>query len=145
VAKIKEAAVRVGFIGEGTMGGAIALNLRKAGHEVVVNNVNQEASARHTEVGCVWADTPREVGAASEVVFTSLPGPAEVEVVGLGKDGLIEGMAPGSVWFDLSTNSPNVVRRVHAAVAEKGISMLDSPVSTFPTRACTSRSTRSTS
>jgi 3-hydroxyisobutyrate dehydrogenase len=127
--------VKVGFIGLGTMGGGMALNLRKAGHEVVVNDVNQEASARHIEIGCTWADTPREVGAASEVVFTSLPGPAEVEAVGLGKDGLIEGMTPGSVWFDLSTNSPSAVRRVHAAMAEKGVSMLDSPVSGGPTGA----------
>ncbi len=124
--------MNVGFIGLGTMGGGIALNLRKAGHEIVVNDVRQEASARHIEVGCTWADTPREIGAGSDVVFTSLPGPAEVEAVGLGKDGLIEGMASGSVWFDLSTNSPSVVRRIHAAFAEKNISMLDSPVSGGP-------------
>jgi 3-hydroxyisobutyrate dehydrogenase len=124
--------VKVGFIGLGTMGGGMALNIRKAGHEVVVHDVNQAASARHIEIGCTWADTPREVGAASEVVFTSLPGPVEVEAVGLGKDGLIEGMAPGTAWFDLSTNSPNVVRRISAAFAEKGISMLDSPVSGGP-------------
>jgi 3-hydroxyisobutyrate dehydrogenase-like beta-hydroxyacid dehydrogenase len=124
--------MKVGFIGLGTMGGGMALNIRKAGHEVVVHDVNQEASARHIEVGCTWAETPREVGAASEVVFTSLPGPAEVEAVGLGKDGLIEGMAPGTAWFDLSTNSPSVVRRISAIFAEKGISMLDSPVSGGP-------------
>lgn len=124
--------MRVGFIGLGTMGGGMALNLRKAGYDVVVHDVNQAASARHIEVGCTWADSPREVGAASEVVFTSLPGPVEVEAVGLGPDGLIEGMAPGSVWFDLSTNSPAVVRRIHAAFAQKGISMLDSPVSGGP-------------
>lgn len=124
--------MKVGFIGLGTMGGGMALNVRRAGHDVVVHDVNQEASARHIEIGCTWADTPREVGAASEVVFTSLPGPAEVEAVGLGKDGLIEGMAPGTAWFDLSTNSPSVVRRIHAAFAEKGISMLDSPVSGGP-------------
>jgi 3-hydroxyisobutyrate dehydrogenase len=124
--------MKVGFIGLGTMGGGIALNVRKAGHDVVVNDVNQESSARHIEVGCIWVDTPREVGAASDVVFTSLPGPAEVEAVGLGEDGLIEGMPPGSVWFDLSTNSPTVARRIHAAFAEKGISMLDAPVSGGP-------------
>ncbi|HEX5369985.1 MAG TPA: NAD(P)-dependent oxidoreductase [Dehalococcoidia bacterium] len=124
--------MRVGFIGLGTMGGGMALNLRKAGHDVVVHDVNHAASARHIEAGCTWADSPKEVGAASEVVFTSLPGPVEVEQVGLGPDGLIEGMAPGTVWFDLSTNSPAVVRRIHAAFAEKGVSMLDSPVSGGP-------------
>jgi 3-hydroxyisobutyrate dehydrogenase len=127
--------MKVGFIGLGTMGGGIALNIRRAGHDVVVHDVNQESSARHIEIGCTWADSPREVGAASEVVFTSLPGPVEVEAVGLGKDGLIEGMAPGTAWFDLSTNSPTVVRRIHAAFATKGISMLDSPVSGGPSGA----------
>jgi 3-hydroxyisobutyrate dehydrogenase len=127
--------MKVGFIGLGTMGGGIALNIRRAGHDVVVHDVNQESSARHIEIGCTWADSPREVGAASEVVFTSLPGPVEVEAVGLGKDGLIEGMAPGTAWFDLSTNSPTVVRRIHAAFAAKGISMLDSPVSGGPSGA----------
>lgn len=127
--------MKVGFIGLGTMGGGIALNIRRAGHDVVVHDVNQESSARHIEIGCTWADSPREVGAASEVVFTSLPGPVEVEAVGLGKDGLIEGMAPGTAWFDLSTNSPTVVRRIHAVFAAKGISMLDSPVSGGPSGA----------
>jgi 3-hydroxyisobutyrate dehydrogenase len=127
--------MKVGFIGLGTMGGGIALNIRRAGHDVVVHDVNQESSARHIEIGCTWADSPREVGAVSEVVFTSLPGPVEVEAVGLGKDGLIEGMAPGTAWFDLSTNSPTVVRRIHAIFATKGISMLDSPVSGGPSGA----------
>ena len=124
--------MKVGFIGLGTMGGSMALNLRRAGHEVTVNDVREEAAARHIEAGCTWADTPKAVAEASEVVFTSLPGPVEVEAVGLGEDGLLEGMAPGSAWFDLSTNSPSVVRRLHAKFAEKGVFLLDSPVSGGP-------------
>jgi 3-hydroxyisobutyrate dehydrogenase-like beta-hydroxyacid dehydrogenase len=114
------------------MGGSMALNVRRAGHDVVVYDVREEAAARHIEAGCTWAESPREVGSASEVVFTSLPGPPEVEAVGIGEDGLIEGMAPGSAWFDLSTNSPTLARRLHALFAEKGIAMLDSPVSGGP-------------
>jgi 3-hydroxyisobutyrate dehydrogenase len=117
------------------MGGGIALNIRKAGHEVVVNDVREEAAARHIEAGCVWADTPKAVGEAADVVFTSLPGPVEMQAVGLGPDGLIEGMRPGSAWFDLSTNSPSVVRSVHARFAKKGIAVLDSPVSGGPSGA----------
>jgi 3-hydroxyisobutyrate dehydrogenase-like beta-hydroxyacid dehydrogenase len=124
--------MRVGFIGLGTMGGGIALNIRKAGHDVSVHDVREEAAARHIEAGCTWAGSPREVGIVSEVVFTSLPGPAEVESVAFGEDGLAEGLAPGSVWFDLSTNSPSVVRRLHAKLAEHGITFLDSPVSGGP-------------
>ncbi len=121
--------MKVGFIGLGTMGGSMSLNIRKAGYDIVVNDIRRETAARHIEMGCEWADTPKEVAAASEVVFTSLPGPPEVEAVALGQDGLSEGMAPGSVWFDLSTNSPTVVRRLHAVLAEKGIHLLDAPVS----------------
>ena len=124
--------MRVGFIGLGTMGGGIALNIRKAGHDVTVNDVREEAAARHIEAGCVWAGTPSAVALASDVVFTSLPGPAEVEAVGVGADGLLEAMAPGSAWFDLSTNSPSTVRRLHAQFAERGVAMLDAPVSGGP-------------
>lgn len=124
--------MKVGFIGLGTMGGGMAINLRKAGHEVTVNDIRPEAAARHLEMGCTWAETPREVGEASEVVFTSLPGPAEVEAVASGENGLLAGMAPGSAWFDLSTNAPSVVRRLHAQFAEKGVHFLDSPVSGGP-------------
>ena len=121
--------MRVGFIGLGTMGGGMALNIRKAGHDVTVYDIREEAAARHIEAGCAWAPSPREVGLASEVVFTSLPGPVEVEDVAFGENGLASGLAAGSVWFDLSTNSPSVVRRLHARLAERGITFLDSPVS----------------
>jgi 3-hydroxyisobutyrate dehydrogenase len=124
--------MKIGFIGLGTMGGGMALNVRRAGHDVVVYDVREEAAARHIEAGCVWADSPRGVANACEVVLTSLPGPAEVEAVAFGEDGLAEGLAPGSVWFDLSTNSPAVARRVHARLKEIGVSFLDCPVSGGP-------------
>lgn len=122
----------VGFIGLGTMGGGMALNIRKAGYEVVVHDLNPDAGKRHLEAGCTWAGSPKEVGAASDVVFTSLPGPPEVEAVALGPNGLIEGMKQGSTWFDMSTNSPTVMRRLNAIFAEKGIDVMDSPVSGGP-------------
>jgi 3-hydroxyisobutyrate dehydrogenase-like beta-hydroxyacid dehydrogenase len=128
----QEGFMKVGFIGLGTMGGGMALNIRRAGHDVTVHDVREEAAARHIEAGCDWAGSPREVGMASEVVFTSLPGPAEVEAVAFGDDGLAQGMAPGTVWFDLSTNSPSVVRRLHARLAGQGIGFMDSPVSGGP-------------
>jgi 3-hydroxyisobutyrate dehydrogenase len=72
------------------------------------------------------------VAEASEVVLTSLPGPAEVEAVALGDNGLLSGLSPGKAYFDLSTNSPTVVRRIHATFAARGIPMLDAPVSGGP-------------
>jgi 3-hydroxyisobutyrate dehydrogenase-like beta-hydroxyacid dehydrogenase len=124
--------MKVGFIGLGTMGASMASNLQAAGHELSVNDVRREAAAPHLRAGAIWKDTPRQVAAAAEVVFTSLPGPAEVESVALGPGGLVHGMQAGAAYFDLSTNSPALVRRVYAAFKDKGFHMLDSPVSGGP-------------
>jgi 3-hydroxyisobutyrate dehydrogenase-like beta-hydroxyacid dehydrogenase len=124
--------VRVGFIGLGTMGGKMAANLQKAGYELVVNDVRREAAASHLSAGAAWADTPKAVGQASDVVLTSLPGPPEVEAVALGDDGLLAGMRDGSAWFDLSTNSPTLVRRLSQLFQQRGVTMLDAPVSGGP-------------
>ncbi|MGE0686078.1 MAG: NAD(P)-dependent oxidoreductase, partial [Dehalococcoidia bacterium] len=127
--------MKLGFIGLGTMGGGMSLNLRRAGYDMVVNDLRHEAAARHIEAGCEWAETPAEVAAQSEIVLTSLPGPKEVEAVALGPGGLLENLAPGSVWFDLTTNSPTLIRRLHALFAEKGIEVMDAPVSGGPSGA----------
>jgi 3-hydroxyisobutyrate dehydrogenase len=111
------------------MGAHMALNVRAAGHELVVHDLRREAAAPHLRAGAAWADGPREVAAQSEVVFTSLPGPREVEAVA---DGLIAGMQPGTAWFDLSTNSPTVIRALHARFATRNIDVLDAPVSGGP-------------
>lgn len=121
--------MKVGVIGLGNMGGGIALNLRKAGNEVVVNDVRRQMAEDHLSAGSVWADSPREIGEQCGVVFTSLPGPPEVEAVATGENGLLSGMKAGSTWFDLSTNSPTLIRRLHDEFAAKGIKMLDAPVS----------------
>src|SRR5206468_296599 len=107
-------------------------NLMKGGHQLVVNDVRREAAAPHLQAGATWADTPRAVAEATDVVFTSLPGPVEVEAVALGEQGLGAGLAAGKVYFDLSTNSPALVRRIHEEFKKKGIHMLDAPVSGGP-------------
>jgi 3-hydroxyisobutyrate dehydrogenase len=124
--------MRVGFIGVGTMGRHMAANLQAGGHDLVVHDARRDAASGHLEAGATWASTPAELAAASDVVFTSLPGPVEVEAVALGPDGLIDALAPGSAYFDLSTNSPIVVRRLHDAFAARGVAMLDAPVSGGP-------------
>lgn len=121
--------MKVGFIGLGIMGGSMALNVRAAGHELVVNDLRREAAEPHLKAGARWADGPREVAQQSDVVFTSLPGPPEAEAVGAE---LLEGMRPDTAWFDLSTNSPTVARRIHARFAARNIPMLDAPVSGGP-------------
>jgi 3-hydroxyisobutyrate dehydrogenase len=121
--------MKVGFIGLGTMGRHMATNLARAGHELTVHDLRQEEG--HRALGA-WADKPRAVAEASEVVFTSLPGPAEVEAVALGPNGLLEGMGTGKVYVDLSTNDPSLVRRIHEAFAAHGAHVLDAPVSGGP-------------
>ncbi|HEY4912008.1 MAG TPA: NAD(P)-binding domain-containing protein, partial [Methylomirabilota bacterium] len=129
--------MKVGFIGLGIMGASMASNLIKGGYEVVVHDIRRDAAAPHLAAGATWADTPRKVAEATEVVLTSLPGPPEMESVALGQDGLLSGMARGKVYFDLTTNSPSVVRRVHGVFAEKGVHLLDAPVSGGPSGART--------
>ena len=73
----------------------------------------------------MWADTPRAVAEAAELVFTSLPGPPEVEAVALGENGLLSGMSRGKAYFDLSTNARSLVQKIHAAFAAKGAHVLD--------------------
>ena len=119
----------VGFIGLGIMGAAMAANLQKAGYKLVVNDVRHEATLPHVNAGAIWADTPRAVAGHSEVVITCLPGLAAIEAVALGADGVLAGMRPGQALFETSTSTPELVKRLHAAFAERGMHMLDAPIS----------------
>ena len=124
--------MKVGFIGLGTMGGSMAYNALEGGNQLVVHDINPASATRHLEAGAAWADTPREVAERSEIVFTSLPGPTEVEAVALGVSGIMEGMSAGKVYFDLSTSTPAMIRKIHAEAAARGIDVLDAPVSGGP-------------
>jgi 3-hydroxyisobutyrate dehydrogenase len=121
--------MKIGFIGLGMMGAGMASNLQKAGHDLVVHDLTRQAASRHLNAGATWADSARDVAAGCDLVFTSLPTPADVQKVGAE---LIEGFKPGAAWFDLSTNAVDAVRSLHAAFAEKGIDFLDAPVSGGP-------------
>jgi 3-hydroxyisobutyrate dehydrogenase len=119
--------VKVGFIGLGHMGGPMSGNVLAAGHDLVVHDVRREAAAKVEATGAQWASSPQEVGAGRDVVITMLPRPEHVEQVLLGTDGLLAGMAPGSVWVDMSTSIPAVADRVRAVAGE--VAVLDAPVS----------------
>jgi 3-hydroxyisobutyrate dehydrogenase-like beta-hydroxyacid dehydrogenase len=121
--------VNIGFIGLGKMGGPMARRLIDAGHTLTVLDVNEAATAPHREMGASWAATPKAVAQASEVVFTSLPGPAEVEQVALGANGLIEGLTPGAVFVDLSTGSPTAMGSIAERIEAAGAHVVDGPVS----------------
>lgn len=121
--------MRIGFIGLGNMGGPMALNLVKAGHTLVVHDIRREAATPHLERGAKWAENPRIAAQEAELVLTSLPGPVEVEAVALGTNGILHGASKGAIYADLSTSSPSLIRRIHAGFKEKGIHVLDAPVS----------------
>ena len=131
--------MKVGFIGLGMMGKGMAANLQKAGHQLVVHDLNRAAAEPFLANGATWAGSPKQLAEQVEAVFTSLPVPADVEAVALGPNGLIEGMKPDTAFFDMSTNSVAVVRKINAAFAEKNLYMLDSPVSGGPSGAASGR------
>lgn len=121
--------MKVGFIGLGNMGNPMATNLARAGHELTVHDLRREAATNLLEMGANWADSPKDAVPGNDVVFTSLPVPRDVDAVVLGENGVLEGATPNTVYMDLSTNSPTSIRRVHDICAERGVSVLDAPVS----------------
>ena len=121
--------MKAGFIGTGNMGNPMAANLIKAGHELTVHDLRREAATNLLEMGAEWAATPKDAVPGNEVVFTSLPVPRDVEAVVEGENGILEGASEGSLYVDLSTNSPTVVRRLHQVCDARGVTMLDAPVS----------------
>jgi 3-hydroxyisobutyrate dehydrogenase len=122
--------MKVGFIGLGQMGNRMVRNLANAGHEVTVFDLRPEAARALAGTPNIRsASSVAETVTGNDVVFTSLPAPADVESVALGPDGIADSAEPGTIFVDLSTNAPSVVRSIAAALAEKGIAMLDAPVS----------------
>ena len=124
--------MQIGFIGLGNMGGPIAMNLIKAGHNLVVHDINPNSALPHQKTGASWASTPKEVAAQTDLIFTSLPGPKEVEAVATGPDGILEGIKQDAIYIDASTNSTTVVKRISEKIISSGASMLDAPVSGGP-------------
>lgn len=119
---------RVGFIGLGVMGGPMALNVLRGGHSLTVYDLSVQALSRLTAAGAQGAASPREVGAASEIVVTMLPEPTHVEEVVLGPNGVAEGLERGGVVIDMSTIDPHTSQRVGAELRQRGIDMIDAPV-----------------
>ena len=124
--------MKISFIGLGTMGAHMARNLQKAGHALTVHDARRASADSHIAHGAAWTDSPEASARDADVVFTSLPGPTEVEAVALGDHGLLSGMRAGTAYFDLSTNSPTTVRHINAAFAARSVHMLDAPVSGGP-------------
>ena len=121
--------MRIGFIGLGIMGKPMANNLLKAGFQVTAYNRSEGPRAELAEAGARVAESPAEAAGDVEMVVTNVTDSPDVEAVCLGPRGIIEGAAPGTIVVDMSTISPEVTRRIGARLAERGIRMLDAPVS----------------
>jgi 3-hydroxyisobutyrate dehydrogenase-like beta-hydroxyacid dehydrogenase len=121
--------LRIGFVGLGVMGSAMAANLQKAGHRLIVHDARRKAADRHVNAGGVWAETPRAVAEQAEVIFTCLPSLDAIEAVALGRDGLIDGIRSGQAIFETSTNSLELLKQLELAFAAKDAHLLDAPVS----------------
>jgi len=120
---------KVGFVGLGIMGAAMAGNLLEAEHELVVHNRTRIKAEQLISYGARVADSPREVAEVSDIIITMLPGPPEVDEVVAGEGGLLEGAREGSLIVDMSTSSPLLARELARMARERGVGMLDSPVS----------------
>jgi len=131
--------MNIGFIGLGTMGSRMATNLLKQGHTLVIHDMSKANAQPLLAQGAQWADTPSSLGAQVELVFLSLPGPAQVQEVLTGLQGLTAGLRAGSAVFDFSTNAPRVIRELHAELAKKQLFFLDAPVSGGPTGAASGK------
>ncbi|MEE8394651.1 MAG: NAD(P)-dependent oxidoreductase [bacterium] len=121
--------MKLGFIGVGNMGGPMCRNLIAHDHQLIVHDLNPQALEPMVAAGGTAAKSAAAVAAESEVVFASLPMPADVEAVVLGADGIAAGAKAGTVFVDLSTNAPSLARKLAATLAERDIPMLDAPVS----------------
>jgi 3-hydroxyisobutyrate dehydrogenase-like beta-hydroxyacid dehydrogenase len=123
---------RVGFAGLGAMGAGIAQRLLDAGYEVVGWNRTKAKAEPLLAAGMGWADTPRELAASVDVLFTMLTNTAAIEATAGGDDGVLAGIGPGTVWADISTIAPDASVALAERVRETGASFLDCPVSGSP-------------
>jgi 3-hydroxyisobutyrate dehydrogenase len=120
--------MRVGFIGLGNMGEALAGFVKRAGHSLIVHDLRREAATSLLGLGASWAESPRDVAERSEVICVCVPGPPEMRAVTVGPGGIAEGVQAGSVVIDHTTNSPAVVRDVGQALQARGAHLLDAPL-----------------
>ena len=119
----------VGYVGLGVMGNSIVRRLLAAGHQVTVWNRTRAKAEPLLAAGAGWADSPREVAAAGDLVFTMVTNTEAVRAVTEGEEGVLAGLRKGAIYIDMSTASPANTRALAERVAAVGASMLDSPVS----------------
>lgn len=121
--------MKLGFVGLGTMGNNMAMNLLKAGHSLQVTDLRREAGTPLEEAGAVWVGSAERAASGTDCTFLSLPMPHDVEQVVLGNAGVLAGCQPGHIIVDMSTNAPTVVKSLAEQAGARGVDFLDAPVS----------------
>jgi len=121
-------AMNVGLIGTGRIGAHMAANLLRAGHRVYVHDINKTAAADLIADGAVWANSPAEMAAETDVTIASLPGPLEVESVALGVHGVLAGARKGHVYIDTTSSYPSLIQRISSEAIKRGVDVIDAPL-----------------
>ena len=121
--------MRIGWIGTGVMGNSMCGHLIKAGHTAHIFNRTRSKTDELAAMGAVVCDTPAEVARNSDIIFTIVGFPKDVEEVYIGENGILSSAVPGSIVVDMTTSEPSLAKTIHEAAAAKGIAALDAPVS----------------
>lgn len=121
--------MNIGWIGVGNIGLPMARHVVQAGHKITINDLLQDNAQPLLDIGATWVDSPQKAAESNDIVIMSLPMPDDVEKVCFGKNGLINGLQPGNIVIDMSTNSLEMVRQLEGQFKKDGIEFLDAPVS----------------
>ena len=132
-----ETHVKIGFIGLGNVGGKLAGSVLRNGYDLTVRDLDRAAAAPFLEAGAHWADSPREMAEACDIIITCLPSPAACSAVMEAEDGILAGLSDGKIWAEMSTTDASEVKRIAALVTAKGAEAVDCPVSGGCHRAAT--------
>ena len=119
---------KIGFIGIGTTGKLLAAHLIKVGHDVTIYNRTKSKCDDLIEMGAHWCSTPEDVAQNSQILFTMLGFPQDVEEVYFGDHGLLQGVTTGTILVDMTTSDPKLAQKIYEAAKKKGASALDSPI-----------------
>ena len=120
---------KIAFIGMGIMGAPMALNLIKAGFPVTVNTRTKSKAQPVLDAGAIWTDSPAQAARDADIVITCLTDTPDVEIVLLGENGVIESARPGMICVDMSTISPDVTKKMGQTLQQKGVQLIDAPIS----------------
>ncbi len=121
--------MKIGFIGIGQMGFPMANRIIDAGYELSLFDIRKEITQPLIDKGAKFSESPKKMAITCDIILSSLPGPKEVEKIVYGNEGLIYGWKSGDIYIDMSTNSPTTIRRIAESAIQKGVSVLDAPVS----------------